>query len=126
MDLEGHNVARRFITLIDELYEGNCALLCSTMESGGNTIIETPMDLFSGASETHASSEAVEEEGQEEEGQKQSVFMGVDVAQEGGMPVGALASVRELAFAFERSASRMFEMTSRPWWDRVLGLETKE
>lgn len=123
MDLEGHNVARRFITLIDELYEGNCALLCSTID-GGSTRIETPMDLFSGASETHAEAQAADEDEGDDE---HSVFMGVDVAQEGGLQVGALASVRELAFAFERSASRMFEMTSRPWWDRVLGLdETKK
>lgn len=119
MDLEGHNVARRFITLIDELYEGNCALLCSTL-ADDEGVVQTPMDLFSGASETHDTSSQTSKEEKIEKDEKKSVFMGVDVAQEGGMPVGALASVRELSFAFERSASRMFEMTSRPWWDRVL------
>ncbi|CAJ1962431.1 unnamed protein product [Cylindrotheca closterium] len=125
MDLEGHDVARRFITLIDELYEGDCALLCSTLE-GADEGVTTPMDLFSGASETHGPSKETIQQKQEEEDKKKAVFMGVDVAQEGGLPVGALASVRELSFAFERSASRMFEMTSRPWWDRVLGFEAKE
>jgi protein AFG1 len=106
LDLERHNLSRRFITLIDELYEGKCAVLCSA------TNAPTPMELFQGATETH------KQQQQRDDGPK--TIMGVDVSVQGGMPVGALASVRELAFAFERSSSRLFEMTSRHWWDRVL------
>jgi protein AFG1 len=109
LDLEGHNLSRRFITLIDELYEGKCAVLCSA------TNAPTPMDLFQGATETHKQQQ---QQQQRDDGPK--TFIGVDVAVQGGMPVGALASVRELAFAFERSSSRLFEMTSQHWWDRVL------
>ena len=31
LNLEAHNRARRFITLIDELYEGKCAILCLSL-----------------------------------------------------------------------------------------------
>ena len=102
LNLEAHNRARRFITLIDELYEGKCAILCSAIQA------DTPMDLFEGSPN------------QQEMMEESTTVMGVDVAVQGGMPVGALASVRELAFAFERASSRLFEMTSRPWWARAL------
>ena len=43
----------------------------------------------------------------------------LDVATtQGGTPIGALASVRELEFAFERASSRLIEMCSESWWDR--------
>ena len=109
MDLEGHNRARRFITLIDELYEGKCALLCSTLEA------KSPGDLFAVNNNPQQQQQHVNDDAPE-------IPLGIDVAQEGGTPVGALASVRELSFAFERSSSRMFEMCSRSWWDKVLEL----
>ena len=105
LTLEVHNRARRFITLIDELYEGKCAVLCSATKA------TTPMELFEGS--THDEQETTTTK-------DPTNVMGVDVAVQGGMPVGALASVRELAFAFERASSRLFEMTSQPWWSRVL------
>ena len=37
---------------------------------------------------------------------------------QGGTPIGALASVRELEFAFERASSRLIEMCSESWWAR--------
>ncbi|OEU16668.1 AFG1-like ATPase, partial [Fragilariopsis cylindrus CCMP1102] len=103
LDLEGHNRARRFITLIDELYEGKCALLCSALNG------KTPMDLF----QTYENADM-------KNNKSNDVIFGIDVAQQGGTPVGALASVRELSFAFERASSRIFEMCSRSWWQRVL------
>jgi predicted ATPase len=118
MDLEGHNRARRFITLIDELYEGKCALLCSTLAA------TTPGELFGAESAgSGTSSDAMDdnENKNENETPEPESYLDVDVAQEGGTPVGALASVRELSFAFERSSSRIFEMCSRSWWDKVLG-----
>lgn len=135
MDLEGHNRARRFITLIDELYEGKCALLCSTLDAA------TPADLFrasnhrddgldntnngSGSENIHQSSPHLSDHGNDDDIETTSepeTVLDIDVAQEGGTPVGALASVRELSFAFQRSSSRIFQMCSRTWWDRVLKL----
>jgi protein AFG1 len=106
-DTEAHNRARRFITLIDELYEAKCALICVTSDASACE----PSFLFPRAIKSVAS---------EEEGDR-DVALGIDQATtNGGLAVGALASVRELAFAFERAASRLTEMTSRAWWDRVL------
>lgn len=101
MNLEQHNIARRFITLIDELYEGKCALLCSSATA-------SPIDLF----QVESRNSKVEEVG--------GVDLGIDVATQGGTAVGALASVRELGFAFERASSRLFEMCSPDWWERIL------
>ena len=117
LDLEGHNRARRFITLIDELYEGKCALLCSALNG------KTPMDLFqtyeNADMKNNSYDSNIVEEGEDDE-ESNDVIFGIDVAQQGGTPVGALASVRELSFAFERASSRIFEMCSRSWWQRVL------
>jgi len=113
MDLEGHNRARRFITLIDELYEGKCALVCSTLEA------KSPGDLFAVNNNPR---QQQQQQQQQVNDDAPEMPLGIDVAQEGGTPVGALASVRELSFAFERSSSRMFEMCSRSWWDKVLEL----
>jgi protein AFG1 len=117
LDLEGHNRARRFITLIDELYEAKCALVCSTVYA------ETPMQLFS----SHGKSQDAEPPGETavdttpRDGDNDAAnVMWVDVVQQGGTPVGALASVRELGFAFDRASSRIYEMCSKSWWDRVL------
>lgn len=119
LDVEGHNCARRFITLIDELYEAKCALLCSALDA------ETPTRLFRGnESNNSRRQQPTEAPSQADDSTRtrarEEEILWVDVAQEGGTPVGALASVRELAFAFERASSRIFEMCSKTWWDRVL------
>lgn len=104
LNLEGHNVARRFITLIDELYEGKCALLCSSAVEA-----TSPKDLFQPTSREPRNNQSIDMDDD---------ILGIDVATQGGTAVGALASVRELAFAFERASSRLFEMCSPTWWER--------
>lgn len=100
LTLKEHDQARRFITLIDELYEAQCTLVCSAV---------APLDrLFLGregvANENKETPESIET--------KIGEMFGIDVAQSSGKTVGELASVRELAFAFERAASRLTEMCS--------------
>lgn len=119
LTLKEHDEARRFITLIDELYEAKCALLCSAAVTG-------PDELFVGR---QREGERVDVKGgeQEEAFQEQGISVepgeafGIDVAQSNGMTVGELASVQELSFAFRRAASRIREMTSKSWWEKNVG-----
>jgi len=114
MNLQGHNRARRFITLIDELYEAKCCLFLSTSRS--EDMIASPMELF----------RVVTKDGNADDSESDlETILGIDVSSQGGTAVGALASVRELEFAFERASSRIVEMCSRSWWDKRLSLEKK-
>jgi predicted ATPase len=106
-----HNRSRRFITLIDELYEGKCALVCSTVLEGATS----PDHLFPSKQKTQISL------GDGASLQQVGETLGLEEVQtQGGQPVSTLASVRELSFAFQRAASRITEMTSPRWWKQVL------
>jgi protein AFG1 len=118
LTLKDHNQARRFITLIDELYEANCALICSTMTA------DSPDTLFRGREEELA---ALGRDAQNKKGveTKAGEAFGIDVAQSNGLTAGGLASVQELSFAFKRAASRIKEMTSKNWLEKhgIAGFE---
>ena len=109
LSVKEHDQARRFITLIDELYEADCVLLCCATATN-------PSDLFNGNKRNdHVDVESkdkitcIEEPNIEE-------TLGIDVAQSNGVALGELASVRELSFAFLRAASRLKEMCSKQNW----------
>jgi predicted ATPase len=100
MTLENHNIARRFITLVDELYEAKVPILCSAEAAPDKLFLEN----------VRVNADANDER----------IELGIDQAVSGDHSVGALASVRELSFAFRRAASRLREMTSRHLWgDRL-------
>ena len=103
LNLKEHDRARRFITLVDELYEAKCALMCSA--------VTNPSDLFVQPIELKVNSD------ENVETQVGESF-GIDVAQSNGIVIGELASVRELRFAFSRSESRLIEMCSKTRWER--------
>ena len=100
LNLKDHNQARRFITLVDELYEGRVKLACSA--------VSLPRDLFEDGSKV------VEED---DLGCDYNVgtMKWLDVRQATGRTVGELASVRELRFAFKRAASRLVQMCGEKW-----------
>jgi len=43
-----------------------------------------------------------------------------DVKQSNGMVISELSSVKELRFAFQRASSRLFEMTSRDYYNEKM------
>lgn len=108
LTLKEHDQARRFITLIDELYEAQCTLVCSA--------VAPPDQLFHGREGVAAEKEDTPESIETKVGE----MFGIDVAQSSGKTVGELASVRELAFAFERAASRLTEMCSNRQFKKAL------
>eukprot|EP00978_Attheya_sp_CCMP212_P027456 scaffold91942_cov52-Attheya_sp.AAC.1 len=104
LTLKNHDQARRFITLVDELYEAKCFLVCSA--------VAAPNELFQDRNDPNQSAMKDNME------TKVAGWLGIDVAQSSGRTVGELASVRELSFAFRRAASRLTEMCSTDWWKK--------
>jgi protein AFG1 len=103
LTLQEHNKARRFITLVDELYEAKTALLISAAAPPNAIFLDSTTQTSISLGDDNAEDK-----------------LGVDKAVTQGHAVTALASVRELSFAFRRAASRLTEMTSRSWWDKRL------
>jgi predicted ATPase len=121
LTLSSPDKARRFITLIDELYEAGCCLAC--------TAADIPDRLFVGKAvdDDRSDDDDDGDDGnfdlsnnstEDDVGAKTSAhtILAVDVAQASGYSVGQLASLKELSFAFGRAASRLLEMCSKTWW----------
>ncbi|KAL7521337.1 hypothetical protein ACHAWX_006004 [Stephanocyclus meneghinianus] len=103
--------ARRFITLVDELYECGCCLICSADE--------IPDNLFVGEFNTESKHHKTDYDNIEVKH-----MLAVDAAQVRGTAVSEMASVKELSFAFRRAASRLLEMCSKTWWsEKNVGLK---
>ncbi|KAL7535037.1 hypothetical protein ACHAXR_006227 [Thalassiosira sp. AJA248-18] len=102
--------ARRFITLVDELYEAGCCLVCSAADIPDRLFVGKATDDESShdSKSTSSSGESTETSGN---------MHAIDVAQVQGTAVSELASVKELSFAFGRAASRLLEMCSKTWWE---------
>jgi len=103
MTLKQHDEARRFITLIDELYEKKCALMCSAYYASENLFLARCEDTVPTAT-----------------GEKTDKEFWIDVAQTNDNIINEIAGVRELKFAFRRASSRICEMCSKRWWDQAL------
>ena len=107
LTLKDHNEARRFITLVDELYEAKCCLICYAVVAPPSALFETTTHNSYIPTETPDNLDNL----------KPGETLGIDVAQAGGKPIGALASVIELSFAFKRAASRLTELCSFHFWE---------
>ena len=106
LSLEFPDQARRFITLVDELYEARCCVACSSEMM--------PENLFVVRREGMCHASSTDEETLSTSNNNNT--LGVDAAQSQGKPLSALASVKELAFAFKRAESRLIELTSLAFW----------
>lgn len=109
MSMRIHDKARRFITLVDELYNHRCRLIC--------TADAPPDDLFLGTLD----GPIIDLESLQFETEAESSRLRRDVQAEGSVaPLGAskedkasihsLLSGREELFAFRRAVSRLMEM----------------
>jgi protein AFG1 len=112
LNLKYPDRARRFITLIDELYEAECCLVCSAAD--------VPDRLFIGKSTEEESGTDANKSEADNNVSPNGTMLAVDVAQSQGTALSGLASVRELSFAFRRAASRVLEMSSKSWWEEKL------
>jgi predicted ATPase len=112
------DVARRFITLVDELYNARCVLVFASAAP--------PAALFAGSGGDADGAPLVDIEGLQFEGEAEFARSRRDVARDGGVaPVastaaamaGAVASLSGAAerFAFARAVSRLAEMGTASW-----------
>ena len=109
MTLKDHDKARRFITLIDEMYEGGVRM---AIHAEGGVGVGDIMG---------EGGEAEEEWIGDDDVTAQGVGGGtkwLDVRTTGGRMMGELASVKELRWAFKRAESRIREMCGVLWWER--------
>lgn len=114
LTLREHDQARRFITLVDELYEGRCCVACIAIANPDNLFVD---NINIQAKNSINSSNTNHDENIET---NVGEMFGIDVAQSNGKTIGELASVKELSFAFKRASSRLVEMTSKAWWNKHL------
>lgn len=117
MSMENRDKARRFITLIDELYNHHCCLFCSAASS-----ID---DLFQGTEEgTHFDLESFQFETETEGGKLRTNVLAEGNVGAGGIPSGivSMLSGQEEMFAFRRAASRLIEMQTPLYLEGVRSL----
>lgn len=121
LTIEEHNAARRFVTLVDELYEHQVRFIC--------TAAAPPSLLFASLDSDEHSSLRTGGFGTDRPGGPSAdasrpfddlARLPVDAAQETLVLEGELASVQELSFAFRRAASRLVEMAGHEWHARHL------
>ena len=107
LDRRLHNEARRFIMLVDQLYENKVRLFCSAAT--------TPLDLFRqrGGDEDEDASEGSEGRAVGATGEEDDPY-GREISSN-NVRVEELAAVQELHFAFQRASSRLVEMMSREY-----------
>ncbi|KAH8504220.1 hypothetical protein H0E87_011761 [Populus deltoides] len=117
MSMENRDKARRFITLIDELYNHHCCLFCSAASS-----ID---DLFQGTEEgTLFDLESFQFETETEGGKLRTNVLAKGNVGSGGVPSGivSMLSGQEEMFAFRRAASRLIEMQTPLYLEGVRSL----
>ncbi|ATY63829.1 ATPase, AFG1-like protein [Cordyceps militaris] len=130
MTIRERDLARRFITFIDAVYEGNAKLVLTTEKALGELFVSrdeiaenllassataaAPSSTAGGAAKPADNVDAVMEE----------MMADVDGSVE-KLKSSNLFSGEEEAFAFARALSRLSHMESKEWVERGMGLESK-
>lgn len=123
MTIRERDLARRFITFIDALYEAHAKLVLTTAKpltelfTSKDEIAETLLLRGAPGAAGGASSHEV--------GQAVQELLQDPAAQAGKLSGSALFANDEEAFAFFRALSRLTEMGSVQWVERGMGLEHK-
>ncbi|KAG7385436.1 hypothetical protein PHYPSEUDO_001472 [Phytophthora pseudosyringae] len=123
LSMAQHDQARRFILLVDELYEHRTRLVVSSEAAEPRGIFLFDDESVRAASEGANSASAIEEEKQRVN--KENAAVGVPTtsswdaavgaygpAQRAGLDVGNLVALKDLKVAFKRAVSRLREMQS--------------
>ncbi|KOS17448.1 Protein AFG1 [Escovopsis weberi] len=133
MTIRERDLARRFITFIDAVYEGNAKLVLTTEKPlaelfiSRDEIAESLLTANSDASITTSSSSSSNNNDSNNDSRQVDAR---DVMEDlpnnvGKLKDSALFAGEEEAFAFARALSRLTQMESREWVERGLGLENR-
>lgn len=126
MTIRERDLARRFITFIDAVYEGNAKLVLTTEKPLGELFVsrdEVAESLLQSNPQTSsAASDSKQDTNVKDVMEK--MMDDVDSSVE-KLKQSNLFSGEEEAFAFARALSRLSHMESKEWVERGMGLESK-
>ena len=119
MTIRERDLARRFITFIDAVYEGNAKLVLTT-EKPLTELFVSRDEIAESLSQQNEKSQSKQDVDSVVENMVGDVDRGVDQLKNSGLFAG-----EEEAFAFARALSRLSHMESKEWVERGMGLEDK-
>jgi peroxisome-assembly ATPase len=112
------NRTRRFITLIDTLYEWRRPIIC--------TAVAAPTELFQSRlliqqpqRPSTVTTSTTSTDHRADGGKDDDVLDRYESTTPQGHSAGATVKVQDISFAFARTASRLMEMSSASWWQNV-------
>lgn len=125
MTIRERDLARRFITFIDAVYEGNAKLVLTTAKPLGELFVsrdEIAENLL--ASTVSSQAAKAKKPSEEVDSVVEEMLADVDSSVE-KLKSSNLFSGEEEAFAFARALSRLSHMESKEWVERGMGLESQ-
>lgn len=131
MTIRERDLARRFITFIDAVYEGNAKLVLTTEKPLAELFVskdEIAEDLLrqnaASSAKDKGAGAGTDVKTQDVERALENMVQDVDSSAEQLKNSGLFAGEEE-AFAFARALSRLKHMESREWVERGMGLESR-
>ena len=126
MTIRERDLARRFITFIDAVYEGNAKLVLTTEKPLGELFVsrdEVAESLLQSNPQTSSAASDTKQDTNVKD-VMEKMMDDVDSSVE-KLKQSNLFSGEEEAFAFARALSRLSHMESKEWVERGMGLESK-